>query len=317
MVTKTDFGGITAWSMSLGRFSAEVIELGASLTGFTIDGKNVVLGYTAPKGYEEGTSFIGAVVGRYANRIGGAEFTLNGKKYVLNANENGNQLHGGEEGGLWSKRVWKSEQTGENSVRFTLSSPEGDNGFPGKLEASVTYTLTENGMDIVFEGQTDKPTVYAPTTHTYFNLSGFDPEKPLQSDTDSLGHVLKLNSKHYLEPGPGLIPTGRLLSCEGDYDFSEAKTVGVEFDHCFLLDGGAGDDFACSLSAGGITMEIRTDCPAIQVYTGGCLEPHFGIDRGIALEPEFYPDTPNRPEFPSCVLRPGEHFRKYVSYSFK
>ena len=316
MVVKTGFGGVTAWKMSLGRFTAEVIELGATLTSFTVDGKNIVLSYVDPEGYEEGTSFIGTCVGRYANRIGGAAFTLDGKDYKLNANENGNQLHGGTEGGLWSKRLWSSEQTGENSVRFTLSSPDGDNGFPGNMVAAATYTITEQGMDIVFEGETDAPTVYAPTTHTYFNLSGFDPEKPLQSDATALDHVLMLNAKSWLEPGPGLIPTGKILSCEGNFDFSAPKKVSVEFDHCFLLDGPAGDDFACSLSAGGITMEIRTDCPALQVYTGGCLEDHFGINRGIALEPEFYPDTPNKPEFPSCVLRPGEHFRKYVSYSF-
>lgn len=316
MVSKTSFDGVTAWEMSSGRFGAKVMEYGATLIEFTVDGRNIVLGYADAKGYEEGTSFIGACVGRYANRIGGAAFTLDGKEYRLNANENGNQLHGGVEGGLWSKRIWTSEQTGENSVRFTLASPDGDNGFPGNMLASATYTIKEEGMEILFEGETDAPTVYAPTTHTYFNLSGFNPEKPLECATDSLGHELMLNSASYLEPGPGLIPTGRILPCEGDFDFSAKKKVGVEFDHCFLLDGTAEKFFACSLSAGGITMEIRTDCPALQVYTGGCLEPHFGKDRGIALEPEFYPDTPNRPEFPSCLLRPGEHFRKSVSYRF-
>ena len=302
MVIKRDFCGEEEYLIDSGTLQVSIMALGATVTGISLEGRQLLLQYGTAREYLEGSAYIGALVGRYANRIGGAAFDLNGIHYTLTKNEGENQLHGGPN--AFDRRRWKAEILGENSVRFTLFSPDGDNGFPGNLRAAVTYSVSGGTLRLDFEGESDADTLFAPTTHMYFNLDGAD---------SILDTVFQMNCAGWLETGEGLIPTGRICPAEGRFDFSSPRPLGGDFDHCFVL---RGED-ACTARAGDVTMSVRTDYPAIQLYTGGGLGAPFGKNRGFAVEPEFYPDSPNHPEFPSPVLRAGEHFHKYVEYSFR
>ena len=300
MLRKEDFYGYEKYILQSGDLELEASTLGATVTGLWFKGRQTVLGYDSAEAYLKGSAYICAAIGRYANRIGRARFELDGRDYALLANEGQNQLHGGPDS--FDKRRWTAE-SGENSLRFTLLSPDGDNGFPGNLTAAVTYTLRDNTLRVDFEGESDMDTVFAPTSHMYFNLDG---------SKNILNSELMINSSRYLEVDSELIPTGRLIPAEGDFDFKTLRPVGRDYDHCFLLDG----EQACTMRAGGITMSLKTDFPAVQIYTASALGAPFGAHRGLAIEPEFYPDSPNRPEFPSTVLRKGEKFHKYAEFYF-
>lgn len=302
MVIKRDFCGEEEYLIDAGRLRVSVMALGATVTGIVLDGRPLALRYGTVREYLEGTAYIGALVGRYANRIGGASFDLNGIHYTLTKNEGENQLHGGPN--AFDKRRWQAEIVDENSVRFSLFSPDGDNGFPGNLNAAVTYSVSGGTLRLDFEGESDADTLFAPTTHMYFNLDGED---------SILETVFQMNCAGWLEVGEGLIPTGKICPAEGEFDFSSPRPLKRDYDHCFVLRG----EEACTARAGEVTMSVRTDYPALQLYTGGGLGAPFGKNRGFAVEPEFYPDSPNHPEFPSPVLRAGEHFHKYVEYSFR
>ena len=302
MVSKQEFSANEKYVICSGNLRVEIADLGATVTGIAFRGRPVLLGYETPEEYLTGSAYLGALVGRYANRIAGAAFHLNGKRYALLKNEGENQLHGGPN--AFDNRRWQAEVLEENSVRFTLFSPDGDNGFPGNLTASVTYTVSGGTLRLDFEGDSDADTVFAPTSHMYFNLDGAE---------NILDTRMRINCSGYLEVGEGLIPTGRICPPEGEFDFSVLRPFGRNYDHCFPL---RGED-ACTARAGDIELRIKTDFPAIQLYTGGGLGAPFGPSRGFAIEPEFYPDSPNHPEFPSPVLRAGEHFHRYVEYSFR
>ena len=300
MVQKREFGDYSLYVLKSGKTEARVTDLGATLQSLRYAGRETVLGYDTPEAYLEGTDFLGASIGRYGNRIAGASFPLNGRTVRLIPNEGPNQLHGGPRS--YDKRRWEAELL-ENGVRFTLVSPDGDGGFPGTLTAGVTYTLTGDTLRIDFEGECDQDTVYAPTNHSYFDLAG---------DRDCLKARLWLGADKVVEVGEGLIPTGRLLPAEGAFDFSREKPIGQEFDHCFPLTG----EHACSLAAGGVRMDLFTDLPAVQIYTGRYLHAPYGAFAGVAIEPEFYPDSPNQPRFPSTLLKAGEHFHRWAEYRF-
>lgn len=301
MVKALSFGGYNQYIIENGKIRLTLMDIGASVVGLEYDGVQLVLGYPDAEGYLNGKSYVGTVVGRYANRIGGARFSLNGKEYVLSANENGNQLHSGDENLSCFQRKWSAE-CGDNSVKFSILYPDGDNGFPGNLKASAEYTVYDDSVFLVFEGETDMPTVFAPTNHAYFSFSPKDVRR----------YRLRLESDGHLELDKGNIPTGRVLPNTGDFDFSDEKTINGDFDDCFILN----SEHALTVSDNGICLDMYTDFPALQVYTGRYLEPYFGAYAGLALEPEFCPDSPNKPEFPSCVLNPGEHFKKYIRYCF-
>ena len=303
MVSVSSFGKYEKYTIESPELRVSVITLGATATEITYAGRNVCLAWDTDDEYLAGGGYIGAVVGRYANRIGGARFPLNGKIYELDANENGNCLHGGDSGMCWSKRPWKAEITGENSVSFTIESADGDNGFPGSMAAKAVYTVSGSELLLELSGISDADTIFAPTTHIYFNLDGSD---------SILSTDLKINSTRHLEPGPGLIPTGRILANTGAFDFSSMHPITCDFDDCFITDG----EDMLTAEAGGIRMCISSDLPAIQIYTGSGLEEKFGRNRGFAAEPEFYPDSPNHPEFPSPVLKAGVELKKYVRYNF-
>ncbi len=302
MIQKEPFGEYTLFTLSSGELTLSVSTLGATVQRLRYKGRDCVLGYDSPEEYLAGSAYLGATVGRVGNRIGGSAFTLDGLRYALTPNEGENQLHGGPDS--FDRRRWEAEILGENALRLTLLSPDGDNGYPGTLRAAVTYRVTGGTLRIEFEGESDRDTIFAPTNHMYFDLSG---------KGQVLENNLWLNAARYVEPGEGLIPTGRLLPAEGDFDFRSPRRIGRDYDHAFVLSG----EHACTLRAGGLQLELWTDFPALQVYTGAFLPPPHAPRQGLALEPEFFPDSPNHPGFSDITLRAGEPFRRWAEYRFE
>ena len=300
MVKQSPFGDYTLYTIEADELRFSVTDLGATAVSLRYHGKETLIGYDSPEGYLAGDAYVGAAIGRYANRIAGARFTLNGVEYTLPANEGKNQLHGGPDS--YDKRRWTAEITREDAVRFTLFSPDGDNGFPGNLTAALTYSLAGDTLRLDFEGVSDADTVYAPTSHMYFNLGG---------EGNALDARLWLNASRYLEVDEGLIPT-EIRDAEGDFDFRKRRPLGQNYDHCFLLDG----ELGAVMRQGGIRMDVSTDFPALQIYTGAFLPKPFAPNQGLAIEPEFYPDSPNRPDFPSTTLKAGERFHRWAEYRF-
>ena len=302
MIQKEPFGEYTLFTLSSGELTLSVSTLGATVQRLRYKGRDCVLGYDSPEEYLAGSAYLGATVGRVGNRIGGSAFTLDGVRYALTPNEGENQLHGGPDS--FDRRRWEAEILNENALRLTLLSPDGDNGYPGTLRAAVTYRVTGGTLRIEFEGESDRDTIFAPTNHMYFDLSG---------KGQVLENNLWLNAERYVEPGAGLIPTGRLLPAEGDFDFRSPRRIGRDYDHAFVLSG----EHACTLCAGGLQLELWTDFPAMQVYTGAFLPPPHAPRQGLALEPEFFPDSPNHPGFSDITLRAGERFRRWAEYRFE
>ena len=292
---------------------------------------DVVLGHRTLEEYF-GSNYQGTFVGRYANRIGGAQFTLEGKTYTLSKNDGNNTLHGGPGGYhqvLWSAEVTEGD---EPSITFTHTSPDGEEGYPGTLKMQVTYTLTaDNALELEYRAQTDKATVFNPTNHSFFNLSG-DPQK------DVLGTQLSIQASHVTDVTDELIPTGKLLSIAGTpVDFTIPKTLGADmfaddhliahcggFDHNFCADGEGYRKIAEAFEPdSGRVMGVYTDLPGVQLYTftsvsgltgkdGNPMKPHTAF----CLETQFYPDSPNHPEFPFKALQPGEEFYSKTAYKF-
>lgn len=267
--------------------SVRILEQGATLASLRYKGTETLLQYEKEEDFRENPYFFGAVVGRYANRIGGSKFSLDGREYTLAANEGKNILHSGPNAPC--HRDWTLEEQTDTSLRLSYFSPDGDNGFPGAIKMSVTYTVRGGTLRLDFEGECDAPTVYAPTVHPYFRLS--DP-------------VMQVFASGHVETDGELIPTGRILPCEGDFDMAEPKPLPLTLDDAFVLSG----EHALTLKNNGCELQLRTDFPAAQVYSRH--------PNGVAIEPEFYPDSPNHPEFPSTVLRPGEHFHRWAEYRF-
>lgn len=269
----------------------------------------------------------GSVIGRFANRIDKGGFTIDGKRFDLDSvNPKSNvHIHGGKTGfhrQMWKAEILKSSQ-GNRGVRFSLTSPDRHEGYPGKIEVSVTYSLTpDNALRLEYEGATDAPTHLNLTNHVYFNLAG---------SGDVLGQILQLDCPEYLAMDDRKIPTGELLPVEGTpFDFQNAKPVGQDiekvegggYDHCFVIPGfepqGKLRSFATLTDpSSGRKMEISTTMPGVQIYTANHLKgnpfPKWG---GICFETQFYPDTPNRPEFPSSLLRPGETYHEVTEFRF-
>ena len=295
---------------------------------------DVVLGYDALSEYVDDLSYFGCIVGRYANRIAGGRFTLNGVEHVLTANERWNHLHGGIKG--FSKVVWGARSVeGEGSAGVMLSylSRDGEEGYPGNLEAEVTYLLTEEDeLRIEYRATTDADTVVNLSHHSYFNLAG---------GGDVLDHELTLFADRFTPVDGELIPTGELRSVRGTpMDFREPTTIGGRidddyeqlglaggYDHNWVLDGGGqGLSLAARVHHPGTgrTMEVSTTEPGVQFYSGNQLPSHiggkggrrYGPRHGLCLEAQHFPDSPNRPEFPSTVLREGETYTQTTVYRF-
>ena len=315
---------------------AKIITFGATLTQVEMpdrDGKtDVVTCYLdSLDDYLAGHPFFGSIAGRYANRIAKGKFTLDGVEYTLATNNGENHLHGGVKG--FDKAVWKAEPSeGDGFVRvtFTLVSPDGDEGYPGELTDTAAYTLTsDNELRMEYTARTDKPTHVNLTNHAYWNLAG-------AGSGDVLEHELRLNADRYLPVDEGLIPLGELAPVRGTpMDFTKPEPIGsriakVEggYDHCYVLNKKEGDELSLAARIvepkSGRVMEIHTTQPGIQLYTGNFLDGSLTVagkpckkHYGFCLETEHFPDSPNRPEYPSTVLRPGETYRQVTVHRFR
>jgi aldose 1-epimerase len=275
---------------------------------------NIVLGKDSLAGYLKGHPYFGAIIGRYANRIAGARFVLDGTTYPLTPNNGAHTLHGGKKG--FDKMLWKPEMIADNGravLKLTHTSPDGDQGFPGNLGVTVTYELTGDRLSIVYEAVTDKATHLNLTNHSYFNLAG---------QGTMLNHDLYINASRYTPVDDKLIPVGDPLKVSGtSFDFTRPTAVGTMmgnvpggYDHNFVLDKKPGEEaLAARLfdPKSGRVMEIFTTEPGLQFYAGGCVK-----NQGLCLETQHFPDSPNRPDFPGTVLRPGEKFVSRTSLKF-
>ena len=297
---KQSYGDYEKYTFGSGVLEVSVITLGATVESLKLHGRETVLRYDSAEGYLSGSSYVCAAVGRYANRIGGARFALDGREYELAANEGENQLHGGPRS--YDKRAWRAEILSDSAVRFTLTSPDGDNGFPGTLEASVTYSVSGGTLRLDFGGVCDADTVYAPTSHMYFDLGG----------ESVLDYSMLIPASGWLEIDDKLIPTGRILPPEGAFDFSTMRRIARDYDHCFTLAG----EHACTVEYGGTRLDVYTDFPAVQIYTASSMSAPHRAHCALAIEPEAYPDSPNKPQFPSAVLRAGERYHRWAEYRF-
>ncbi|NLF09186.1 MAG: galactose mutarotase [Pirellulaceae bacterium] len=291
---------------------------------------NITLALDSLDDYLKEHPYLGSTVGRYANRIAKGKFSIEGREYTLAANDGSNHLHGGTKG--FDKAVWKAEPVeGDDfvGVRFTHESPDGDEGYPGKLSAAVTYSLTkDNELRMEYEAETDAPTVINLTNHTYWNLAG-------GGKTDVLEHTLTLNADRYLPADAGLIPLGELKPVKDTpMDFTQPMTIGSRikqvdgYDHCYVLnkvEGETAPTFVAKITepSSGRVMEIFTTQPGVQFYTGNFLDGSLGgggavFQRhyGFCLETQHYPDSPNQPEFPITILRPGEKYRHTTIHKF-
>ena len=296
--------------------------------------RDVVLGFDKISDYQTIPTDFGASIGRYANRIGQGKFTLDGVEYQLPQNNFGHCLHGGPNG--WQYSLYSVKEATENSVVLTLSSPDGEEQFPGNVEAQVTYTLTaDNAIAIDYEASTDAPTVINMTNHSYFNLTG-DPTQQI------LDHELMINADAFTPVDDTYMTTGEIAPVAGTpMDFTTAKVVGKEidnFDYIQLKNGNGYDHNWVLNTAGnkeeaavvlyapttGIELTVYTTEPGIQVYTGNFLDGTvtgkkgivYNQRVGICLETQKYPDTPNKPEWPSAVLRPGEKYTSHCTFKF-
>ena len=296
--------------------------------------RDVVLGFDKISDYQTIPTDFGASIGRYANRIGQGKFTLDGVEYQLPQNIFGHCLHGGPNG--WQYSLYSVKEATENSVVLTLSSPDGEEQFPGNVEAQVTYTLTaDNAIAIDYKATTDAPTVINMTNHSYFNLTG-DPTQQI------LDHELMINADAFTPVDDTYMTTGEIAPVAGTpMDFTTAKVVGKEidnFDYIQLKNGNGYDHNWVLNTAGnkeeaavvlyapttGIELTVYTTEPGIQVYTGNFLDGTvtgkkgivYNQRVGICLETQKYPDTPNKPEWPSAVLRPGEKYTSHCTFKF-
>lgn len=294
------------------------------------DHGHVLLGFDRADQVLKAGSF-GAVLGRYANRIADGRFTLDGRDYQLSVNDPPNTLHGGKV--AFSKRFWTLADRSASAAVWTFTSPDGDQGFPGQMEARATYTVEGDALRLVLEATVDKPCPVNLSAHPYFNLAG-------AGALDCHDHELEVFAARYLPTDATQIPTGAMAPVDGTpFDFRRPVTIGTRirdadpqmrpargFDHCFVLDGEPGTVRAAARvthPGSGRTLEVETDLPGLQVYTGnsldGSLIGHGGTYRqtaGLALEAQRFPDAPNQPTFPSAVLRPGETFRATILYRF-
>lgn len=314
----------------------EVSDYGATLVSVVVPDNagrmaDVVLGYDSATGYESDFCYMGATVGRFANRIGGAQFSIGDRVYTLEKNDGENTNHGGYAG--LHRRVWNAEVL-ETGIRFSLSDADGEGGYPGNVEVAVTYTFAEDQcLTIRFEGTTDRPTYLNLTNHAYFNLAG---------SGDVLSHRLYLPSEHILDTDEFYIPTGKFVPVSDTvFDFNSPALLGSRihennqqliwnrgYNHCYPVGHTSGERlaFAAELTdeLSGRSLEVRTSLPGVLLYTGNYLTSQPGKQGreyvpydGVCLETQYFPDTPHHAHFPSCLLNAGERYDESTEYRFK
>jgi len=321
------------YTISCGAMEASVTDFGAILVNLMVPDMNgkvddVVLGFDDAAAYAACTTYLGATVGRNSNRIGKAQFTLNGKTYTMDGNDNGNNLHSGD---CYCFRMWRLAEHTESSVTLALTSPNGDQGFPGKAEIRVTYALEHPGtLHITYDAVCDEDTVFNMTNHSYFNLAG-------QANVDkAMDQILMMPARTYTVADAESIPTGEMRSVEGTpMDFRTPKAIGRDINENYEalnLQGGYDHNFEvfsdpCAILTdpkSGRTMAVSTDCPGIQFYAGNFIEKEKGKDgavytkrTGICLETQYYPNAINRPEWAQPVTAAGELYHSVTRYIFK
>ncbi|HYG10865.1 MAG TPA: aldose epimerase family protein [Pyrinomonadaceae bacterium] len=320
---------------------AKITNYGATVVSLKVPDRagrfaDVLLGYDTLEDYRQSTFYVGPVIGRYANRIAGGRFTLNGKEYKLAVNNGENHLHGGLKG--FDKVVWKARPLrarGGAALELTYLSPDGEEGYPGNLSVKIVYTLTERDeLKIEYTATTDQDTVVNLTNHAYFNLAG-------QGNGDILKHKLQINADRFIPADEKSIPTGELRSVSGTpFDFRRATAIGARieqddeqlkfgrgYDHTFVINGRAGTLRRAATASEPVTgrvLEVWTTEPGMQLYTGNYLESTmaskggktYGQRHGFCLETQHFPDSPNKPHFPSTVLRKGGRFNSTTIYRF-
>ncbi|MGC4020054.1 MAG: aldose epimerase family protein [Muricomes sp.] len=313
-----------------------VTDYGAALVSLIVPDKNnvpldVVLGYDDTAGYEAGGNHFGATVGRNANRIGRASFQINGIQYNLDKNDNGNNLHSGVD--YYNKRIWQVEETGEDSITFLLHSPAGDQGYPGTLDMRVTYKLTEdNRICIHYHAVPDEDTIINMTNHSYFNLNG-------HGTGNILKHELVLDSDYFTRADKESIPTGELVEVTGTpMDFRTPKEIGAQidsdyeatrlgqgYDHNWVLKNNGKFAKVAEVAGdiSGIAMEVWTDLPGVQVYTGNFLNQESGKEGAVyerrwavCFETQYFPDAIHHENFVSPVCRAGSSYETVTEYRF-
>ena len=315
----------------------KILNYGGTVTDIIVPDKNgkqgnVVLGFDSLSGYlQTGNPYFGCLVGRYANRIANAKFTLDGREYTLAANNDGNSLHGGLKG--FDKRVWKASDINTDSIssiKFSYDSKDMEEGYPGNLRTEVVYTLTkDNALKIEYSATTDKPTPVNLTNHCYFNLSA-------GTDSTILDHELMLRAQQYTPVNSKLIPTGKIDTVKGnEMDFTSAKKIGKDiaqvaggYDHNWVFQKPENRfDMVASLyhEPSGRFMEVYTTEPGIQFYSGNFLNGTLQHTRGgmkyvkhagLCLETQHFPDSPNQPAFPNTILKPGDTYQHITVYKF-
>lgn len=324
---------ITRYEISSGKLSAYILDEGATLQSLIFDGTDVVLGYDNIAHYERNEGYLGATVGRYANRIARGQFTLNGKHFQLDCNEKGKtHLHGGQKSVCFKK--WSVTSHREDEI--TLSVTDQGDGYPGTVTLSVRFSVKDDTLGIAYSAVSDEDTPINLTNHAYFNLGGV-------GSGDILDTVLTLSASEITPVDADLIPIGELWSVAGTpFDFRAPTAIGAHiadherqlmlgggYDHNFCIDGTGLRPFCTAFSPkSGITLTGFTDQPGVQLYTGNCLstdagkaaagkEKGYGKFEGFCLETQHYPDSPNHSSFPSTVLKAGETFQSTTLYSFK
>lgn len=321
------------YTISCGQLTAKVSDYGAHLVSVLVPGKDgalsdVVLGYDDANGYRTSNgAFLGAVVGRNANRVKGAAFCLNGRAVRLAPNEGVNNLHSGPD--CFHLRLWETVFHTENAVRFRLCSPSGDQGFPGNAVIEVTYVLDSlGGLHIVYDADADRDTVFNLTNHSYFNLAG--QEKP----DAAMNQILTIPGRFFNPDDAQSIPTGELRRVDGTpFDFRTPKPIGQDIGADYEplhLQGGYDHNFEvfcnpCAILSdpqSGRTMAVYTDCPGIQFYSGNYLNEtgkggiHYGKRAGVALETQFYPDALHHPQWLQPITKAGTHYHSETIYRF-
>lgn len=300
--------------------------------------QDIVLGYDSLDGYKDNKSYLGSTIGRYGNRIAHGQFTLDGKTYNVPKNDGGNSLHGGTTG--FNKRFWNAKDVsskGVEALELTYLSKDGEEGYPGNLTVKVVYSVPENKNEVKidYSATTDKDTVLNLTNHSYFNLSG-------QGNGDILKHELMLNASRFTPVDSTLIPTGELRSVKGTpFDFLHSTAIGARinddneqlkfgrgYDHNWVLDAGAKHSLSLAARAydpeSGRVLEVLTTEPGIQFYSGNFLDGSITGKDGkfykhryaFCLETQHFPDSPNHPDFPTTVLKPGEHYHSTTVFRF-
>ena len=342
MIVKKEVFGKTSEGMEVNLYKlinvnsmcARIINYGAILVSLEVPGRNgvctdIILGYDNLEQYiADNSTYFGATVGRYAGHIVGGRFTLDGTEYTLAKNDGSNHLHGGNRG--FNKVIWSAQEIkspGETGVKLTYLSKDGEEGYPGNLNVTVKYTLTDNNeLQISYKAETDKPTPVSLTHHSYFNLAG-------HNCGDILSHELMIDADYFNPANPDLAPTGEIKSVKDTpMDFTQPLTIGSRigdvpggYDHNYVL-----NDTSTSLTLAAIVkepmtgrkMEVYTTEPALQLYTGNFLDGKIKGKEGaiykkhdaLCLETQQFPDAPNKPQFPPAIIKPGQKYIQKTVY---